>query len=527
VEKSHQVQLMRDIYKTATLVTVFLGPSSAGTDATMDMLDLIGTLALRLGIWDLKASDLDDWSNVPNDGSHINTIKSQLLQFMHKFAEKMQEGTDPFAWLNRADLGSRSWFWRSWVLQETAVAKGVVFVCGEKVVEYMAFWAAWFFFEIWRTWVTARYDGRPEAGESYHPAISQILAQHKLKVPTKALGVRRRYLVDRESGTLSLKALLCRANVFISTGIRIDATDPRDRVYSFLGIANDISRQDLLPDYTQSCAKVYTQVAGYLLQQGHLDILALCRARSLPGALPSWAPDWTAPNRTPWFEYHEDKHFSASGSTAPGIFTPDSDTPSNPLLGLTCTRITTIKSLGPVWSLPIDAAFPYDTAGTTIDSISTYLSLSTLYTPAQKFEAAYRLPIGDLSRSGVVGFRARAVPEDKHGYDLMCAAVSDPAIRETFRGEHHGRYINYMGGMELLHDSRPFLSRDGHVGICPMFAQEGDVVFVVHGARVPFVMRDHGDGTFGLVGEGHVFGVMDGEFLEGEGGRVVERVVVR
>jgi hypothetical protein len=117
-----------------------------------------------------------------------------------------------------------------------------------------------------------------------------------------------------------------------------------------------------------------------------------------------------------------------------------------------------------------------------------------------------------------VGFRARAVPEDKHGYDLMCAAVSDPAIRETFRGEHHGRYINYMGGMERLHDSRPFLSRDGHVGICPMFAQEGDVVFVVHGARVPFVMRDHGDGTFGLVGEGHVLGLWMGNFWKGKGG---------
>lgn len=88
------------------------------------------------------------------------------------------------------------------------------------------------------------------------------------------------------------------------------------------------------------------------------------------------------------------------------------------------------------------------------------------------------------------------MPEDKYGYELMGAAVSDPAILETFRGEHHARYISYMGGMERLHDSRPFLSREGCVGICPMGAKEGDVVFVVHGARVPFVMRDCGDGTF-------------------------------
>lgn len=130
------------------------------------------------------------------------------------------------------------------------MAKRVVYMCGGKVVEYMSFWASWFFFEVWRTSVTARYDARRAAGEAYHAAIAQLLAQHTLKIPTKALGVRRKCFLNPESAMLGLKALLCRSNVFTSTGIRIDATDPRNRLYSFLGIANDISREELLPDHT-------------------------------------------------------------------------------------------------------------------------------------------------------------------------------------------------------------------------------------------------------------------------------------
>lgn len=43
---------------------------------------------------------------------------------------------------------------------------------------------------------------------------------------------------------------------------------------------------------------------------------------------------------------------------------------------------------------------------------------------------------------------------------------------------------------------------------------KGDEIFVLSGARVPFVFRARADGTYRLVGEIYVHGIMRGEAFE-------------
>lgn len=46
-----------------------------------------------------------------------------------------------------------------------------------------------------------------------------------------------------------------------------------------------------------------------------------------------------------------------------------------------------------------------------------------------------------------------------------------------------------------------------HLG--PRLTEPGDIVTFLDGCRVPFILRPSPDGSFRLVGEAYVFGVMD------------------
>lgn len=55
----------------------------------------------------------------------------------------------------------------------------------------------------------------------------------------------------------------------------------------------------------------------------------------------------------------------------------------------------------------------------------------------------------------------------------------------------------------------------GHVGIGPLGTQKGDLVCVLHGGDVLYVLRPVED-HFELIGESYVHGAMDGEFVVNE-----------
>ncbi len=54
-----------------------------------------------------------------------------------------------------------------------------------------------------------------------------------------------------------------------------------------------------------------------------------------------------------------------------------------------------------------------------------------------------------------------------------------------------------------------------HLGIAPIAAEPGDVVCVLGGSKVPFVMRKIED-HYVMIGECYVQGIMDGEVPRGD-----------
>jgi hypothetical protein len=67
-------------------------------------------------------------------------------------------------------------------------------------------------------------------------------------------------------------------------------------------------------------------------------------------------------------------------------------------------------------------------------------------------------------------------------------------------------------------DRRLFVTRQGYLGIAPWTLREGDTVMIVPGSYVPFVFREWNEGgTWRLIGEAYVHGIMNGEAVKDEG----------
>jgi hypothetical protein len=54
------------------------------------------------------------------------------------------------------------------------------------------------------------------------------------------------------------------------------SSDPRDRVFSLLQLANYSGEFFLFPNYEMTSREVYTEAARIMFQEGHIDLLAYC-----------------------------------------------------------------------------------------------------------------------------------------------------------------------------------------------------------------------------------------------------------
>ncbi|PMD28931.1 hypothetical protein L207DRAFT_380461, partial [Hyaloscypha variabilis F] len=58
-----------------------------------------------------------------------------------------------------------------------------------------------------------------------------------------------------------------------------------------------------------------------------------------------------------------------------------------------------------------------------------------------------------------------------------------------------------------------FTTVQGYMGLAPSTAREGDLVCVLLGGDVPFILRPS-KSNYSLIGESYVHGIMDGEKIQ-------------
>ena len=61
-----------------------------------------------------------------------------------------------------------------------------------------------------------------------------------------------------------------------------------------------------------------------------------------------------------------------------------------------------------------------------------------------------------------------------------------------------------------------FLTREGRFGLGPDITYFGDEIWLPLGARMPFVFRPTGKGTYKVIGQTFLYNAMDGEMVHGK-----------
>jgi len=148
------------------------------------------------------------------------------------------------------ELLSRRYFGRVWVLQEVALANSLVMICGDQIM-------AWPFYKL-------------DSNTSNSPVVS-----FSYSLPFSA------------EGLLTL----------LDVARNCDATDPRDKVFSLVGLMRASLSDFIKPNYNVSVVEIYTKTALNLV--AHFGWKAVVRRAGTKNrridALPSWVPDWSCP----------------------------------------------------------------------------------------------------------------------------------------------------------------------------------------------------------------------------------------
>jgi hypothetical protein len=137
--------------------------------------------------------------------------------------------------------------------------------------------------------------------------------------------------------------------------------------------------------------------------------------------------------------------------------------------------------------------------------------VNTYQTTSQLEELVWRVPIANQEMSNTT-LNWRATSLSRQGYEDVKRRVQFSLEEHAKYTESNSSYINMMG---YCHNCRPFLSTRGYVGLAPRHSQVGDMICILLGAHLPFLLRKREDGkTVELVGEVYVHGIMYGEPTE-------------
>ncbi|ORX98424.1 heterokaryon incompatibility protein-domain-containing protein [Clohesyomyces aquaticus] len=561
-EKSWQVQLMRDIFQRAFSATVWLGPATARTDAAMDYLEKLGNRGIFMQIADNEDLVLKQWARLmskplihddedltsagnddvrplesqnnpmKNEEIYLPGVKEMFYEFIGIHDEKTMIPIQDLG-----ELFSLPWWSRTWVLQEHAQARAVVFRCGFKCINHIYIAGALL--------VLTEFQNALIESPTFNPATE---AGARVVHWARGHDVQLRpFLVFKIAleKTVPL-ALLLRATCVVTYDELFQwqsvfhATDPRDKIFGLLGLAldrEDLRKYGLLPDYTLSCQEVYANAMKALVRQGHISILSHVQFPKTMEGLPSWAPDWSRLIQPPlqhlkWEggfdpEYGACKTLRKMSQEAEAADTTQEGANELVLLGL--VHDTIIDSERGLEGLTVLAQS--DWAQRVLSWLRLLEDLTLRHKDSFAAEtqrhaamfrtstADYSLPNGERVRMTqnslliaalvIYGERPEALEELGVQKTQRENGLFDGVTPDSLSHFHSEHYL-----MEVRHrcrNRRPFITSKGHLGLGPKHLREGDITAVLAGWQVPCVLRPVSDGKFEFVGEAYVDGIMDGE----------------
>ncbi|KAI0809957.1 HET-domain-containing protein [Xylaria sp. FL0064] len=483
-ERNEQVKKMAQIYSSASEVIIWLGPEEEDVDLAIRQTQQADSAIARYGE-----------NYVPNyhllygtKGPNVPSIDAGSILSFNALLE-------------------RPWFERTWIIQEAMLAKKATITCGSLSLPFRMLLRV---FEHWH-----RKGFRQIIGVSVSRTLFAMI-QVKAAV---------------EQTTASLLRLL-----FYTTGS--DSSDPRDRVFGLMNLVSGDSDLGVDVDYNFTCAAVYTQLARHqIIHNKRLEFLTMAGLALYSGDLdiPSWVADWSKCDHI-YMNLGIQSKFSTAGDSVARSHCHGTNG-----LEISAFLFDVISDAG-TEMLPAGCMTGEDAASGRghdwLKDTSRETDLQDLFADLDRLtEGMNSYPTSE----DVEHVKLRTVLFDFNGkkdspdwvYEYQAVHNScrtDPSL--TFMPIIHSPSTDSSDDFnELTHfDERKetYLSiisdwtrcrvlcrtKKGYLGWVLDITMVGDSIFIIMGANVPFVVRPVGDGTYKLIGECYIHGIMYGEALE-------------
>ncbi|KAL8414218.1 hypothetical protein RB594_005445 [Gaeumannomyces avenae] len=504
-EKSAQVAMMGAVYQSAAEVVVWLG---GGDDAeTAAGVGAIQHVAERMLHGERELG------------------KDAFAAEMRRLNRELAGNSDPPPFGDAAAVLARPWFQRVWVTQEIAFARSATVLCGD---------AAPLRWEVLATFAdrVAAYRLEGLVLRDSKVTRAEAPAARGMKQVNKMNHLRENRLHRAGANIADL--------VVVSRGFL--ATDLRDKLFAFYSL---VDNQMPKPDYRHSVERVYTDFMAFILVEiARPELLSLAGVGSpsrMPG-LPSWVADWSQETREMNLA-GKDWYGAAGGSKM--AFKLSTDAVSGaPRLHCRVVFLDMVLAKGP------DHPEAAGDGSAMVNYMAQCRELAAaawnqLEAGGQTLqEAFWRTMIADSVLDG----SSRAPDEFAvkyqswmHACEMSATGVAPPEVlarcNEVMDESVEFNLIyNASGGWR-----RFFVTYSGTIGIGPLGLREDDLVSLIAGTKVAWILRESpvvaGDGNgmpsgespndtggdqgpravgdghkiYQLVGECYIHGYMSGE----------------
>ncbi|EEU43137.1 uncharacterized protein NECHADRAFT_83581 [Fusarium vanettenii 77-13-4] len=531
-ERAQQVTLMSSIYSLASTVHIWLGENNVGVETCLGLIRDICNYNSRQcpGGDGCSCSGTPHGLSLEEMDAHMDAQKKEKIPISFQsmwevfdIHEKSwsREIIDLAGWYGNTQLSflmstlfENPWFTRVWVVQEALSAKKALVHCsGEQVL-----WEELLQVNSWL--------GDPRfRGQSPH-----IMSQAIMQPIWKSLKPKGRTTetpitpVDAED-TGKLSGIF---DVFFA-GLDLKATDPRDKLFALLTFADEThvaeDLDDLIrPNYDKPAERVFADFTRWWIREH--DSLAILSAvhchpartwrRTVGSDYPEMEPNrptWSVSTigNSRWVQANLNARFkfSAGGKTKPNN---DLLKTSNPLI----IRLSGhyVSEIAAISHYPIEYLYPFaHDNGEQSDICAVF---DKLFDPCG-FTGLWTLKPND-----------ETVEKARHKYEDHVIAHWNYVRRPNLQ------VLTPAGAPELERhetdfvptclDPCFFVAENGQYGLCPWPSKVGDVIVVLHGGNVPYLLRPvknedgSSGGGFEFIGECFVDGIMHGEFLQSLGG---------
>lgn len=299
-ERSSQVVLMREIYRRAERVLVWLGPSADASELAYS------TLRRLSGYW---PEMLERWGREPMSALKLGPYRKTLQRLCGSQGEAQSDDveTDERFHLRPQELVAlravleRPWWMRLWVVQEVCVARTVTMVCGFESMNWDDFSSGY---------IVAMAAGGMITRIGSTSWIECCIGLYELKLAFDRMQQRKKISADVSDSPGSLQGLFGTIDMLQMTRLTNSfmASVPHDKIYGIIGLANvhpDEEGLSIVPDYELSVVECYKNAALTMMKQsGSSRVLEDVVLQSLTAfrleGLPSWVPDWSYDGSTSW-----------------------------------------------------------------------------------------------------------------------------------------------------------------------------------------------------------------------------------